>query len=58
MIDHPRRLDMKLPIDPQKFKAVLITSAPLGIGIGLMGFGWNMIRTDQVPGTPQSGEVP
>jgi hypothetical protein len=58
MIDHPRRLDMKLPIDPQKFKAVLITSALLGIGIGLMGFGWNMIRTDQVPGTPKSGEVP
>lgn len=33
-------------MDPQKFKAVLITAALLGMGIGLMGFGWNMVRTD------------
>jgi Protein of unknown function (DUF3592) len=33
-------------MDLQKFKAVLITATLLGIGIGLMGFGWNMVRTD------------
>lgn len=33
-------------MDLQKFKALLITVTLLGMGFGLMGFGWNMVRTD------------
>jgi hypothetical protein len=33
-------------MDPQRFKAVLITAALVGLGIGLMVFGWKMVRTD------------
>lgn len=35
-------------MDLQKFKAVLITTTLLGMGIGLMIFGWSRVRTDRL----------
>lgn len=33
-------------MDPQRFKAVLITATLVGLGIGLMVFGWKRVRAD------------
>lgn len=35
-------------MDLQKFKAVLITTTLLGMGIGLMIFGWSRVRADRL----------
>jgi hypothetical protein len=35
-------------MDLQKFKAVLIIATLIGMGIGLLGFGWNRVRTDRL----------
>lgn len=32
----------------QKFKAVLITTTLIGIGIGLVAYGWNSVRTNRL----------
>jgi len=35
-------------MDPQRFKSVLITATLVGLGIGLMVFGWTTVRADSL----------